>query len=117
MLGGTDTTEGIDAAPCHGYQVTWMGKPVHIPYAKQEDGKRPEGRSFHHGRFIQKLRAAAKATPGVTIVEATVSKNLIKNAASGHIIGVRCTPRGTNEEVCVCALFYLYESFTEHPTN
>ncbi|KAK6532866.1 Squalene epoxidase, variant 2 [Arthrobotrys megalospora] len=39
----------------------------------------------------------------VTIVEATVSKNLIKNGASGHIIGVRCTPKNTKTEICYFA--------------
>ncbi|KAF3928122.1 hypothetical protein AA313_de0203958 [Arthrobotrys entomopaga] len=102
-LGLEGCLEGFDAVPCLGYQVRYHGEPVHIPYALAEDGKRPQGRSFHHGKFIQKLRAASKATKGVTIVEATVSKNLIKNAASGHIIGVRCTPKGTKEEICYFA--------------
>ncbi|KAF3309321.1 Squalene epoxidase [Orbilia oligospora] len=103
QLGMEDCLEGFDAVACHGYQVRYHDEPVHIPYALGEDGKRPEGRSFHHGRFIQKLRSAAKATPNVTIVEATVSKNLIKNGASGHVIGIRCTPRNTKAEICYFA--------------
>ncbi|KAK6336277.1 Squalene epoxidase [Orbilia brochopaga] len=103
QLGIADCLDGFDAVPCHGYQVRYHDQPVHIPYAMEANGQRPQGRSFHHGRFIQKLRATAKATPNVTIVEATVSKNLIKNAASGHIIGVRCTPRGSKHEICYFA--------------
>ncbi|KAF3919779.1 hypothetical protein ABW20_dc0108677 [Dactylellina cionopaga] len=102
-LGMLNCLEGFDAVPCHGYQVRYHDTPVHIPYAIGEDGKRPQGRSFHHGKFIQKLRAASKATPNVTIVEATVSKKLIKNASSGHIIGVRCQLKGTKEEICYFA--------------
>ncbi|EPS38556.1 hypothetical protein H072_7663 [Dactylellina haptotyla CBS 200.50] len=102
-LGLEGCLEGIDAVPCHGYQVRYHDDPVHIPYAPDENGVRPQGRSFHHGRFIQKLRAASKATKGVTMVEATVSKNLVKNSASGHIIGVRCTLKGTKDEICYFA--------------
>ena len=66
-LGLDDCVQGIDAAPAYGYCVVLDGKPVHIPY--------PDGRAgcgFHHGRFIQALRAKAKAAPGVEVVEANV---------------------------------------------
>jgi squalene monooxygenase len=37
---------------------------VLIPYANDNNTHKPvQGRSFHHGRFIQKLRAAASRTP------------------------------------------------------
>ena len=60
-----DCLEGIDAIRVQGYEVIYYGQPVHIPYPLPEgatSGKRPEGRSFHHGRFIQKLREAAGRT-------------------------------------------------------
>ncbi|EWC46027.1 hypothetical protein DRE_04820 [Drechslerella stenobrocha 248] len=101
QLGLQDCMDEIDSVPNYGYQVRYHNKPVQIPYAREENGKRPEGRCFHHGRFIQRLRAAAKAAPNVTIVEATVSKDLIRNA--GHVVGVRCTPRGTKDEICYFA--------------
>ena len=54
LLGIESCLEGIDAVPVKGYCVVEGGKAVHIPYP----GKH-EGRSFHHGRFIMKLREAA----------------------------------------------------------
>ena len=35
-LGLGDTIEGIDAAPCHGYNVVWKGKESTIPYPNIE---------------------------------------------------------------------------------
>lgn len=36
----------------------------------------PKGRSFHNGRFVQRLRERALAEPNVTVVEGIVSKLL-----------------------------------------
>ncbi|OAQ35449.1 SE-domain-containing protein [Linnemannia elongata AG-77] len=85
-LGLADCLEGIDAVPTYGYAVMRGSEQVLIPYANDKDTQKPvQGRSFHHGRFIQKLRAAASRTPNVTVVEATVNKVLYNDD------GVRAT--------------------------
>nr|ALJ76841.1 squalene epoxidase [Taiwanofungus camphoratus] len=84
-LGMESCLEDIDAVPEHGYCVVLGGQPVHIPYPGGQ-----EGRSFHHGRFIQNLRAKAKEAPGVDVVEATVSE-LIECPVTGRVLGVRAT--------------------------
>lgn len=58
-----DCLEGIDAIKVFGYECIYHGEPVTIAYPKDVDGKAPEGRSFHHGKFIMKLREAARKTP------------------------------------------------------
>jgi squalene monooxygenase len=93
-----DCLEDIDAIPCYGYQVSYHGEPVHIPYpANLTDSSSPEhppeGRSFHHGRFIAKLRAAAKATPNVTVVETTVT-DAVKDDYTGQVLGVESKTAG-----------------------
>src|ERR1700755_3104523 len=58
-LGLSDCLDGIDAIKVKGYEVFYYGKGVEIAYplsAGKADGSRPEGRSFHHGRFVQNLR-------------------------------------------------------------
>ncbi|KAF2732109.1 squalene monooxygenase [Polyplosphaeria fusca] len=89
-LGLRDCLEGIDAIPCYGYQVSYHGEPVHIPYPDSltSSSKRSEGRAFHHGRFITKLRSAARLTPNVTLVETTVTST-ITSTHSPQILGVR----------------------------
>ncbi|KAH9972758.1 squalene epoxidase-domain-containing protein [Lactifluus volemus] len=81
-LGLGDCLEGIDAVRVHGYAVLDGDQTVHIPYPS-----RAEGRSFHHGRFVQKLRACAKAAPGVDVFEATVT-DLIDCPLTHRVVGV-----------------------------
>lgn len=58
-----ECVEGIDGIPCYGYGVIRQGETVEIPYpVDSETEKQAVGKSFHHGRFIQKLREAASST-------------------------------------------------------
>ena len=79
------------AIPAYGYCVVLDGKPVHIPYPK---GK--TGRGFHHGHFIQVLRAKAMVAPGVEVVEGTVSE-LIECPVTGRVLGVKATRKNVEE--------------------
>ncbi|KAF9122728.1 Squalene epoxidase [Mortierella sp. 14UC] len=97
-LGLGDCLEGIDAVPTYGYAVMRGSEQVLIPYANEKDTKKPvQGRSFHHGRFIQKLRAAASRTPNVTVVEATVNK-VLYNDDGVRATGVACSLKGANDK-------------------
>lgn len=84
-LGLIDCVEGIDSISTFGYAVLYQGKSVHIPYPEKEEGK-----CFHHGRFVMKLREKARHARGVELVEATVS-DMIEDTESGKVIGVRAT--------------------------
>ncbi|KAG0362059.1 squalene epoxidase-domain-containing protein [Gamsiella multidivaricata] len=92
-LGLADCMEGIDAVPTFGYGVIRGSEMVHIPYTTDPStGKPVQGRSFHHGRFIQKLRAAAARTPNVSIVEATVNE-ILYDQDGVRATGVSCTAK------------------------
>lgn len=82
-LGLEHCLEGIDAIPVKGYCVveTSQDRQVHIPYLPG-----CEGRSFHHGRFIMKLRGAAQRAPGVHVIEA-VANELVKKGRK--VVGVK----------------------------
>ncbi|PHH66760.1 hypothetical protein CDD81_5892 [Ophiocordyceps australis] len=102
-LGLGDCLEGIDAIPCHGYTVFFQGQECPIPYPPVDhgghvphkwggagdgsSGKRPEGRSFHHGRFIGRLRKACMAHANITVVETEVVK-LVRGQHANHVLGV-----------------------------
>jgi squalene monooxygenase len=113
-LGLGDCIEGIDGVPCYGYDVVFDGTEVVIPYphlgsktkpqyqgpikakgAAKADGygathdmpRRPEGKSFHHGRFINQLRKACLRHPNITVVETEVVST-IKGEGSREILGV-----------------------------
>ena len=96
-LGIGDCLEDIDAIIAKGYEMIYYGDRVHIPYprvdapasagkAKRRD-QRPEGRSFHHGRFIQRLRGAAMRETNISLVETTAT-DVVKNSWTGQILGV-----------------------------
>ena len=82
--------------------MIYYGEAVNIPYPHlanaNGDQKRPEGRSFHHGRFIQRLRQAARQTPNVTVVETTAT-DLVKNGYTGQILGVESLTNGKKDFV------------------
>ncbi|KIY63300.1 squalene monooxygenase [Cylindrobasidium torrendii FP15055 ss-10] len=91
-LGMGETVEGIDAAPVNGYCVVEKGRAVHIPYSNGAAGC-----AFHHGKFIQNLRVAAKKSQGVEMIEATVT-SLIESNFDKRVTGVRATRKGESEK-------------------
>ncbi|KAF8075287.1 squalene epoxidase-domain-containing protein [Lyophyllum atratum] len=100
-LGLQACLEGIDAIPVRGYCVVEDGKSVHIPYPGDH-----EGRSFHHGRFIMTLRAAAKRAKGVDVIEAAVT-DLIEDEKTGRVIGVRAARKDTEKEAFYAKLVVI----------
>lgn len=90
-LGLFGCIEDIDAISVHGYDVIYHGQEVMIPYPcdsnKAVDNLRPEGWSFHHGRFIRKLREACAREPNITIFETTV-RNTIRTDHNEQVLGV-----------------------------
>ncbi|KAM0716611.1 hypothetical protein Q7P37_008056 [Cladosporium fusiforme] len=109
-LGLRDCLEDIDAIKVFGYDVIYYGKEVQIAYpanARAEESedmvssdemrgtkrKRPEGRSFHHGRFVQRLREKVFAHPNVTVVEGTAT-GLVRSGYTDQILGVEATVQG-----------------------
>lgn len=88
-LGLGHCLDGIDAVPIEGYHLYWKDEEASFWFCERK-GKKPEGRSFHHGRFIAKLRAAAAAESNLTILEATVLE-ILRDGESGHVTGVLCS--------------------------
>src|SRR2546421_8389238 len=91
--------EDIDAIKVKGYDVIYYGEEVAIPYPEDRtvpvspatcphaSKPRPEGRSFHHGRFISRLRSVALAHPNVSVFETTVT-SVITSTHSSQVLGV-----------------------------
>jgi squalene monooxygenase len=95
-LGLEECLEDIDSIRVKGYQVIYYKQGVEIPYPEvvrttkgTEERIRPEGRSFHHGRFIRRLREACSREPNITMVETTVTST-ISSTVGPDILGVRC---------------------------
>lgn len=100
-LGLRDCLEDIDAVTVKGYEVIYHEQPVLIPYPATSDGintRRPEGRSFHHGKLIQKLRKVAMREPNVTVVESTATE-LVIDSWTGQVLGMEAATKGEKDYV------------------
>ena len=108
-LGLEECLEEIDSVKVKGYEVIYYGTGVEIPYpenagglegkqrhCKGEQGGRPEGRSFHHGRFIRRLREVALREENVTVLESTVTE-IVKCGYTGQILGAQCLTNGERD--------------------
>lgn len=100
-LGLRHCLDGIDSIPVKGYQVVYHGQHVTIPYpcdspANEKSGQRPEGLSFHHGRFIRRLREVAASEPNITIVETEVN-GLVKTEGADQVLGVKALTAGQRD--------------------
>jgi len=103
-LGMEDCLEGIDAAVVHGYGLI---RPEDN-YNKQlvyplHDGNIVTGKSFHHGRFVQKLRNKANTLANVTMVEGIASK-LIEDEVG--VIGVTYNQKAEPKETSVRTTYH-----------
>jgi squalene monooxygenase len=109
-LGLSQCLEGIEATPVEGYHLHWKGEQATfwfcpVPRGSKfathnEAGKKPSGRTFHHGKFVGRLRAAIAAEPNVTLVEATALE-LLRDERTGAITGAVCSrDGGPGEAVC-----------------
>ena len=108
-LGLEHCLEGIDSVRVKGYEVIYFGQGVEIGYPDnavgsrwsesdiaESKGDRPEGRSFHHGRFIRRLREVAMKEQNISVVESTVTE-VVKCEHTGQILGVQCLKNGEKD--------------------
>ncbi|KAM0797023.1 squalene epoxidase [Usnea florida] len=108
-LGLEDCLEGIDSVVVKGYEVIYYGKGVEIGYPTNAAGSprlesevaadkdlRPEGRSFHHGRFIQMLREEALKEQNISVLETTATE-VVKCEYTGQILGVQSLTGGEKD--------------------
>lgn len=84
-LGLEDCVEDIDAQRVFGYALFKDGKHTRLSYPLEKFHADVAGRSFHNGRFIQKMREKASLLPNVHLEQGTVSSLLEDN---GTIKGV-----------------------------
>ncbi|WRX15160.1 Squalene epoxidase - like 7 [Theobroma cacao] len=84
-LGLEDCVAGIDAQRILGYDLYKDGKSTKISFPLEKFQSHVAGRTFHNGRFVQKLREKAASLPNVNLEQGTVTSLLEEN---GTILGV-----------------------------
>ncbi|KAH9805522.1 Squalene monooxygenase [Citrus sinensis] len=97
-LGLDDCVEEIDAQPVVGYALFKDGKITKTPYPLGNFQANVAGRSFHNGRFIQRMREKAASLSNVRIEEGTVTSLFQEN---GIVKGVHYkTKDGQEHKSC-----------------
>lgn len=84
-LGLEDCVEGIDAQRVYGYGLFKDDKRTKVAYPLENYRSDVAGRSFHNGRFIQRMRVKAAKTPNVRLEQGTVTSLIEEN---GTVKGV-----------------------------
>ena len=102
QLGLERCVEEIDAQMVYGYAMFKAGDVVSLKYPVEEHCHDVAGRSFHNGRFVQRLRQAASSQENVTLRQGIVKKLINAGgsewdeAANEAVMGVSYkTPDGT----------------------
>jgi 2-polyprenyl-6-methoxyphenol hydroxylase-like FAD-dependent oxidoreductase len=80
-LGLEDCLEGIDSQRVRGYVMFKHGEQAHLQYPTDTHGPDVAGRSFHNGRFVQRLRQRAAAAPGVTMRQGSVKRLVVADGS------------------------------------
>lgn len=93
-LGLEDCLRDIDAQRVFGYALYKDGKDAKLSYPLEKFDSDISGRSFHNGRFIQRMREKAATLPNVRLEQATVT-SLIEE--KGTIKGVQYRTKSGQE--------------------
>ncbi|CAN4122505.1 unnamed protein product [Withania somnifera] len=93
-LGLEDCVEKIDVQRVFGYALFKDGKSTRLSYPLEKFHSDVSGRSFHNGRFIQRMREKAASLPNVKLEQGTVTSLLEEN---GTIRGVQYKTKSGEE--------------------
>lgn len=85
-LGLEDCLNGIEAQEVFGYALYMDGRSTRLSYPLEKYHTDVSGRSFHNGRFIQRMREKAASLPNVKLEQGTVTSLLQKE---GTVHGVQ----------------------------
>lgn len=93
-LGLEDCVKDIDAQRVFGYALYKDGKNTKLTYPLEEFDSDVSGRSFHNGRFIQRMREKASTLPNVSLEQGSVTSLLEEK---GTVKGVQYKTKNGEE--------------------
>ncbi|KAL2459991.1 Squalene epoxidase 1 [Abeliophyllum distichum] len=100
-LGMEDCVIGIDSQQVYGYALYKEGRYARLSYPLEEFNSDVSGRSFHHGRFIQRLREKSASLPNVKMEQGTVTSLVEEN---GTVLGVKYKTKDGQENTAKAPL-------------
>ncbi|WRX10020.1 Squalene epoxidase - like 2 [Theobroma cacao] len=100
-LGLEECVNGIDAQRVFGYALFKDGKSTKLSYPLQHFESDVAGRSFHNGRFIQRMREKASTLPNVKLEQGTVTSLITEK---GTVKGVQYKTKNGQELIAKAPL-------------
>ncbi|KAK6159155.1 hypothetical protein DH2020_006469 [Rehmannia glutinosa] len=100
-LGLQDCVSDIDAQQVFGYALYKDGESTKLSYPLEKFESDVSGRSFHNGRFVQRMREKAATIPNVRIEQGTVTSLIEEN---GTIKGVQYKTKNGQETTAYAPL-------------
>ncbi|OMO56315.1 Aromatic-ring hydroxylase-like protein [Corchorus olitorius] len=100
-LGLEDCVDKIDAQSIYGYALFKDGKSTKLSYPLQHVESDVAGRSFHNGRFIQRMREKASTLPNVKLEQGTVTSVITEK---GTVKGVQYKTKNGDELIAKAPL-------------
>ncbi|KAB2091931.1 hypothetical protein ES319_A03G229200v1 [Gossypium barbadense] len=100
-LGLEDCVDEIDAQRVFGYALFKDGKNTKLSYPLENFHSDVAGRSFHNGRFIQRMRHKAASLPNVSLEQGSVT-SLIEE--KGTVKGIQYKTRDGQEFIAYAPL-------------
>lgn len=100
-LGLEDCVKDIDAQEIFGYGIFMDGKNTQLSYPLEKFDKDIAGRSFHNGRFIQRMREKAASLSNVRLEQGTVTSLIEEN---GTVKGVQYKTKDGHENIAYAPL-------------
>ncbi|KAF5733250.1 Squalene monooxygenase isoform 3 [Tripterygium wilfordii] len=96
-----ESVADVDAQEVLGYVIYNDRRHIKLPYPLQGFDTNVTGKSFHNGRFVQRLRNIAASLPNITLEQGTV-KSLLKE--NGIVKGVEYKTRNGQEMTAYASL-------------
>ncbi|KAG9439314.1 hypothetical protein H6P81_019479 [Aristolochia fimbriata] len=93
-LGLEDCVRDIDAQRVLGYALFKDGRDTKVSYPLEKFDDDVSGRSFHNGRFVQRMREKAASLPNVKLEQGTVTSLIEEN---GMVKGVNYKTKNGEE--------------------
>ncbi|KAL6220266.1 hypothetical protein ACLB2K_008022 [Fragaria x ananassa] len=92
-LGLEDCVEEIDAQRVLGYALFKDGKNTTLSYPLEQFHSDVAGRSFHNGRFIQRMREKAATLPNVQLEQAHAPLTIVCDGCFSNLRRTLCKPQ------------------------
>jgi len=87
------------------------GTALKVEEEAEAEPLRPQGRSFHHGRFIAALRRACVREPNISLIEGTATEPISSNYCQGNVLGTKATTANSKDDFFFAPMTFIADGY------